>query len=215
MMTKTCFLKNPTPTTQSAGLPDKFLSYLAKFCCELYFESHFDGSERLKLIEKTSISVRSRTNSQWKLGRWTGEEFNLGGLLVFMKWKFQLLKRWMISSRKPFLSNFFFKNFYFRVQGICRLEPIILRTNIGSHFSSLNAQTPLLQASPHLLTPCQPTEVTRTNNWLSFIIQKHKNTREVIFLFGSIRNTKIRIAGVLRPIRVQTKSVPEDPMTFH
>jgi len=51
-MTGVCFLGNPTPTTQLPGLPDKFLSDLVRFCCELYFESHFDRSERLKLKGK-------------------------------------------------------------------------------------------------------------------------------------------------------------------
>jgi len=86
---------------------------------------------------------------------------------------------------------------------------------IGPHFPSLNAQTPLLQASSHLLTPCKPAKAARTYSWLSFEIEKHKNAREVIFLFGSIRNTRILIAGILRLIGVQTKSVPEDLMTFH
>lgn len=86
---------------------------------------------------------------------------------------------------------------------------------IGPHFPSLNAQTPLLQASPHLLAPCKPAKAARTYSWLSFEIEKHKNAREVIFLFGSIRNTRILIAGILRLIGVQTKSVPEDLMTFH
>ena len=86
---------------------------------------------------------------------------------------------------------------------------------IGPHFPSLNAQTPLLQTSPYLLTPCKPAKAARTDSWLSFEIEEHKNAREVIFLFGSIRNTRILIAWILRLIRVQTKSVPEDSMTFH
>ena len=86
---------------------------------------------------------------------------------------------------------------------------------IGPHFPSLNAQTPLLQTTPHLLAPCKPAKAAWTYSWLSFEIEKHKNAREVIFLFGSIRNTRILIVGILRQIGVQTKSVPEDLMTFH